>query len=340
VSLFGLLAAALSLSCFGQEGMHFAPKRMQPAPEAASNPTFKVSVSSVFLTLSVRDSSTSRSLSSLGKDDFQVYEDGELQTVEQFQPTEVPFHLLLLLDVSGSTAPYLELMKKASIDFTQQLNSSDRIAVATFNGASEVIENFTGDRESLQDAINWIRSGGGTAFYDALETALTRYMRGVRGRKAVVVFTDGVDSRINGGIADGSRISFDQLLRKVQDADTVVYPILLDQSGVAQSKGNGEAAARAKSDRTAREQLQVIAEQTGGRMYAPQCIENLHVAYNEIAADLRIQYRLGYNSTNPIKDGRWRDISVRLKAYPDAEVRTRKGYFAGANAVRDGMEDW
>ncbi len=285
--------------------------------------------------------------------------------MEQFEPTEVPFNLLLLLDVSGSTESYLHLIKTASIDFTRQIKQNDRIAVAVFNSRVQLVQDFTGNRAEVARAINGVRSGGGTAFYDALDRSVEEYMRAVEGRKAIVVFTDGVDNQLAGNGGDGSRISFDQLYRKIQEIDPIIYPIFLDTESDAGGMtrnptstggvvgiilgdilgggrqrrypgGGGGGVGRAVYEQ-AREQLQMIADQTGGRMYAPREIEDLRGVYAEIADDLRVQYRIGYSPTNKAQDGGWRAIRVRIKNNPDAVARTRKGYYArpgGGQQVR------
>jgi VWFA-related protein len=339
----------------------------QPAgQDSAGNPTFRVAVDWVFLNVSVRDRATNRSLTDLRQQDFLVYEDNVQQTVGQFETTEVPFNLLLLLDVSGSTESFLHLIKSASIDFTRQIKQNDRIAVAVFNSRVQLIQGFTSDRAQVARAIDSIRSGGGTAFYDALETCAEDYMRDVEGRKAIVVFTDGVDNQLAGNGGEGSRITFDQLYRNIQEIDPIIYPIFLDSEsdqGVMTGNPGGTAGSvaiilgdilgggrRGPVSRPrrypggggvsrqvydqAREQLQMIADQTGGRMYSPRVADDLRGVYSEIADDLRIQYRIGYSPTNKAQDGSWRALRVKLKNYPDAAVRTRKGYYASPGTQR------
>ena len=345
-------------------------------PEApAGGYSLKVNVDSVFLNVSVLDRNTNRSIVGLQKDDFQVYEDGVLQQIEQLLPSEAPFNLLLLLDVSGSTQSYLPLMKEAAIDFTRQIKANDRVAIATFNSYVQLIENFTNDRAAAARAIQMIQSGGGTAFYDALMTCIDQYMRGLEGRSAIVVFTDGVDNQLYGNRADGSRTTFDQLYRRVQEIDPIIYTIFLDTEGQLPTVTRGPIPTTTTTGAVidilggilrggrypgpypdprrypapnpyptpnpypgrqgeraayeiAREQLLAIAEQTGGRMYTPRRVEELSRIYSEIADDLRVQYQLGYNSTNRARDGRWMDIRVQVKNHPGAVVRTRKGYYA------------
>ncbi len=214
----------------------------QPAGSAGPQPidvqgsvALKVDVDSVFLNVSVRDRNSNRSVPGLRANDFRVYEDEVAQQIVQFMPTEAPFNLLLLLDVSGSTQSYIRLMKEAAIDFTKQINANDKVAVATFNSNVRLVQSFTNDRSAAERAINHIKSGGGTAFYDALMTCLNSYMRGIEGRSAIVVFTDGVDNQLEGRPDTGSVTTYDQLYRRVQESDTMIYTIFLNTEADVQS---------------------------------------------------------------------------------------------------------
>ncbi len=311
----------------------------------------RVDVNSVFLNVGVYDRSTNRSITGLKKEDFQVYEDSVLQQIDQFLPSQAPLSLLLLLDVSGSTGLYLHLMKGASIDFIQQVRSSDRVAIATFSSRVDLVQGFTGDRKRAGEAIERIWAGGGTSFYDAMMTSMDQYMRGVDGRSAVVVFTDGIDNQLEGGYPAGSQTTFDELYRRIQESDSVIYPIFLDTvrqsfgapTGPTKGRaptldplksrpGPGEEDDESASYDVAMKQLRMIADQTGGRMYSPRKIEQLSGIYSEIASDLSNQYQLGYNPANTAPDGRWREIRVKIRNHPEAVVRTRKGYYARKGA--------
>ncbi len=329
-------------------------------PQAPSRGySVRVNVDSVFLNVSVQDRYTNRGVAGLKKEDFLVYEDGVLQQIDQFQPTEAPFDLLLLLDVSGSTGLYMRLIKGASIDFVRKIKTNDRVAIAAFSSRVDLIQDFTGDRTKAEGAIQRIWAGGGTSFYDALMACIDEYLRGAGERKAIVIFTDGIDNQLDGGYPAGSQTTFDELFRRVQEAESVIYPIFLDTIG--QSAGATSGGVERKSAypypspaprrnptlhpsddgpvarmppeklepfELAMKQLLMIAEQTGGRMYSPRRIEELSGIYSEIANDLSIQYLLGYNPANTARDGRWREIRVKIRNHPEAVVRTRKGYYA------------
>ncbi len=330
------------------------PAGAPPVVGSDGSPTFKVSVDLVFLNVSVRDRYNNRSLPNLTREDFEIYEDGVLQEVGLFETAESPFHLLLLLDVSGSTESFIGLSKEASIQFTNEINANDRIGAATFNSNVRLIQDFTNDRSAVAASIRRVRSGGGTAFYDALLESVNNYMGSIQGRKAIVVFTDGVDNQLSGSRGEGSRTPYQSLFRRIQEIDTIIYPIFLDTeegsyTGMPPTGGIGDIlgdiifgrgnpgrfpgpSTHPRSNRAtyqeARSQLQEIADQTGGRMYAPQAINDLNRVYSEIADDLRIQYWLGYTSSNRNMDGSWRAIQVKVRNHPSAAVRTRKGYYA------------
>ncbi len=315
----------------------------------------RVDVNSVFLNVAVHDRRTNRSLAGLKKEDFQVYEDGVSQKVEQFLPSDAPLDLLLLLDVSGSTGLYLHLMKGASIDFIQRTKANDRVAIATFSSRVDLVQDFTSNRARAAEVIQRIWAGGGTSFYDALTECLDRYMQGASGRSAIVIFTDGIDNQLEGGYPAGSQTMFDELYRRIQEAEPVIYPVFLDTIGGSVNPASGVPGGAARrrtptldpsrrgTDQTddedgsyavAVKQLRMIADQTGGRMYSPHRIEELSGVYSEIAGDLRNQYLLGYNPTNLARDGRWRQVQVAIKDHPEAVVRTRKGYYARRDGGR------
>jgi len=317
--------------------------------------SFRVDVDSVYLNVSVRDRYSTRSIYGLQKEDFLVYENGVLQDVDQLVTGEAPFNLLLLLDVSGSTRSHINLIKEASIDFTREIKENDKIAVAAFNSRCRLIQEFTSNRYEVARAITGLRSNGGTAFYDALETSIDDYMRGTEGRGAIVVFTDGVDNQLTGDFSSGSDTTFEELFYKVQEIDPIIYTIFLETeeyTKVTRRRRSGGNPVEILSDifrgkfpsgfpsgsgalEEAKEQLRAIADQTGGRMYSPGRTEDLFHIYSEIANDLRIQYQLGYNSSDPSRDGNWREIKVKIYNNPDAVVRTRKGYYARGGRTGD-----
>lgn len=305
----------------------------------------RVNVDWVYVNASVRDEVTNRAVADLDAADFVLREDGVVQEIDRFESTEAPFHLMILLDVSGSTESFIDDVRHSAIQFTREIQADDQVGVATFNSRTRLRQDFTNDREAVRRAISGIRSGGGTALYDALDLCVNRYMANIEGRKAVVVFSDGEDNQLTGDYEHGSVITYPDLYRAIQEKDTLIYTVFLENEGrtVSGSRRSsrgvladiilgrtgrvGGRSARAEALR----QMEEIADQTGGRFYRPQSVGELSDAFAEIASDLRIQYTLGYISQNPARDGRWREIELEVRDRPDLVVRSRRGYYAGRN---------
>ena len=319
-------------------------------PASGSGYALKVLVNWVYLNVSVRDPRNNRRVSNLTRDDFLVYEDDVLQTVEKFEPTEAPFRVLLLLDVSGSTRPHLDLLRRASADFSREIKTNDQIAVATFNSRSWLILPFTSDREKVRTAIDGIYSGGGTALYDALMDSLNEYSDEANARQAIVVFTDGVDNQLTGNRTEGSRTTFRQLFGEIRESDSLIYPIFLDHRNNVGRRPRGMAGGLLQKiprsrrptisikqqDRNvylqARRQLASIADQTGARFYSPRRVQELAAIFSEIADDLRVRYLLAYTVPQPQRNRSWRSIRVEIRDRPDLVTRTRQGYYSGSGS--------
>lgn len=333
--------------------------------QGSGSVVFKVNTNLISLNANVQERTTGRSPANLQKEDFLVYEDNVLQQVAYFGSVETPFSLLLLLDISGSMEERFDMLQEASIKFTQMLRPQDRIAVATFSHEFRLVSDFTNDRRELARAILGIVPGGGTAFYDALYYSVKNVFRGIKQRKAIVIFTDGADNQhMPDQYENGSVIRFPEVYRLIEESEITIYPIFLNTEGDPKSgvnvrggrtttlddilddifgvrrrrrnppappqKRRTKAGVEVYSDLYANaiDELYQVAEQTGGKMYAPSNMRDLNGVYEQIVDDLSIQYTLGYYPTNSSEDGRWRRIIVKVKDRPGVAVRTRKGYYA------------
>src|SRR5262249_8179877 len=169
-------------------------------------------------------------LSNLKKEDFDVAENGEQQKIEFFQPSTAPFNLVLALDLSGSIKDKLDVIKSAALRFLDVVGPQDRVAIVTFTDQIRVVSQLTSDREELKRRIKLVdRSQGGTAFYEAMWFALVDTLRGTGGqRNAIVVMTDGVDSSLDRYNPMQTRVSFNQLARRLEESDVLTFPIYLD----------------------------------------------------------------------------------------------------------------
>jgi len=157
----------------------------------------------------------------LRKEDFRIWEDNVEQQVAYFASTEKPFTVALLIDTSGSTKNKLEEIQDAAIAFIEQLRSDDRVMVVSFSDKIRVLSQPTNDRNLLRNAILQTEPGSGTRLYDAVDMVINQYFNRVEGRKAIVLFTDGVDTT-------SERATFDSTVRDAEELDALIYPVEYD----------------------------------------------------------------------------------------------------------------
>jgi Ca-activated chloride channel family protein len=280
-----------------------------------------------------------RYLSDMMRDEFEVFEDGVKQNVELFGSVEEPFSVALLLDSSGSTVTALAQIKAAAMAFLNNLRPQDRVMVVSFNDSVEVLCGLTNDSAKLSAAVRAIKPGEFTQVYEAVYTAVWERLRDIPGRKAVIVFSDGVDTA-------SSEISLEDTLDAVIECeDIIVYPIRYATREDVERKmetrirgsltSNGNAAVDAKLEQSRREldqayrgadeYFQQLADMSGGIVERADKLGDLNAALGRIAEELRHQYLLGYYPTNKRKDDRSRKITVRVTR-PGVIVRARPAY--------------
>jgi VWFA-related protein len=265
-------------------------------------------------------------LANLKKEDFEVAENGEQQRVEFFQTATAPFNLVLVLDLSGSIKDKLDVVKSAALRFLEVIGPQDKVAVVAFTHEVKVVSQLTSDRDELRRRIKAIeRPEGGTAFYEALWFTLADTLRGTRGqRNAIVVMTDGVDSSLDRYNPAPTRVTFNQLAHRLEESDTLVFPVYLDtEYEEVFERGNSTSEAYA----VARDQLDRIADLTGGKKFRAEKVGDLSGVYKQVAAAIRTVYSVGYYPTNPERDGTYRRVRVSVNR-PEAAVRTRRGYYS------------
>jgi len=317
-----------------------AAVRAQAPPAArADDAAIRLETSLVTVPVIVHDRDD-KYVAGLRRPDFRLFEDKVEQEIDSFAAFEVPFHVVLLLDTSVSTRFKLEDIQRAAQLFVGHLRPHDQVLVASFDQEIEVHDDFTSDPARLRQAIARTRTGGATRLYDALTLVLAERLRRVEGRKAVVLFTDGVDTASRFAAAEGA-------LELIEESGALVYAVRYDtQDDVAQF-GRPLAAGRRPrvpmaglgvfSDeyRRAATFLADVAERSGARLYEAETLGDLDRAFASIAEELRHQYALSYYPTNAARDGSLRRIRVRV-ARPDVIVRARKGYRASAEAEPPG----
>lgn len=188
--------------------------------EVGEDEVVRVSTTLVTLPVAVQDRD-GRYIPDLRKENFKVYENGVEQQVAYFAATEKPFTVVLLIDTSGSTRFKIEEIQDAAIAFVNQLRQDDRVMVISFDDKIRVLTEATNDRYALTSAIRSTRVGGGTRFYDAIDFVIHQKLNQIEGRKAIVLFTDGVDTT-------SRRANYEGTLRDAEEADALVYSLEYD----------------------------------------------------------------------------------------------------------------
>lgn len=252
-----------------------------------------------------------RAISGLGISDFVLLENGKERKITDVTPTNAPFNLVLLLDVSGSVEERIDFIRKTARDFLNTASPQDRIAIISFRDDVQVISDFTTDRSLLSERLNKIEAGGSTAVYDALAYVLVEQLKQLRGeRTAVVILSDGDDNR--------SFVPFGALLDTVYESGTIIYPLYLPSGLVPEASVQSSAASldplrtRYLTQTTrADEEGRKLAEVSGGIYYPIKYQHELQRAYDDVVAQLRMAYTITYES---LADGTGGERRLRVRA--------------------------
>jgi VWFA-related protein len=244
----------------------------------------------------------------LSRDDLLVFEDGVEQKIDTFQEATSPVSLVLVLDSSGSMRRASEQVVAAAAAFVGALRPEDSMGMLMFADKVDVVHAITTNRANSYEALAAYKADGGTALYDALCDSMLM-VKGLKGRRAVVVLTDGRDED-NPGTGPGSLRVWEDVLRLLQDQDVTIFPVGL-------------------GPRIDHDRLSLLATFSGGEAYFPQDVEQVRAQFERIIENLRHRYVIGYTSTNPVRDGKWRAVEIRPRA-PGVRITSRKGYSAPA----------
>jgi Ca-activated chloride channel homolog len=341
------------------------PNNRQPQTQQEQAPTgpeevdagdvIRVNTTLVTLPVSVMDRD-GRYVPNLQKEEFRIWEDGVEQEVAFFQSVDKPFSVVLMLDTSPSTQFRLEDIQDAAIAFVNQLRPDDKVMVVSFNDDIKILSEFTTDRTKLQRAINRARTDDGTRLYDAVDMVINQQLSRVSGRKAIVLFTDGVDTT-------SRRADYQTNVVDAQELDALIYPVQYDTSqdmnatnipvgrpidiwgqilggifggGGGMHRGGGGRGTGRNDYEFAEQYLRELANSTGGREYRADSLQNMSSAFANVAEELRRQYSIGYYPKRPAQAGQRRQIKVRARQ-PNLAVRARDSYIfnpsCGASVV-------
>ncbi|HKP70050.1 MAG TPA: VWA domain-containing protein, partial [Pyrinomonadaceae bacterium] len=337
-----------------------------PTPKPAEAPELQsenvpdsgevVSVDTRLVTIPVRVMDRrSRFIGGIKQESFKVFEDDVEQDVAYFTNESQPFTVALVLDMSYSTTFKITEIQQAAISFIDQLRPEDRVMVISFDEQVHVLCEATSDRATIYRAIRSTKIATGTSLYEAVDKTINDRLRTIKGRKAMVLFTDGVDTT--------SRYSNDMAnLRDALELDTLIYPIRYDTYADVQAmkKGGpimlpgpktttpptiptsggklpfpiptgptiataGDKGTTPEEYKFAEEYLTKLADLTGGSIYLASTVGNLNNAFTKIASELREFYSLGYYPTSDETPGKTRRIKVKVDR-PDVVVRARDRY--------------
>jgi VWFA-related protein len=298
-----------------------------------------------------------RSIVNLSANDFVVYEDGVRRPIVSFEPTEAPFSLVLLLDMSGSTVNFRQQIRSAALRFLDALSPNDRVSVVQFNGKGvKSLLGFTTDRGRTAYVISELANGAGqTMLYDGLKFSLKELAKEGKRRKAVVVLTDGLDTGVRNSdrslvtraaenTQPGSAMTAEitakinsaikpeassELISVLTDADrqgVTIFPLALP-SGDPKHLPLPDPLITAMYT-AARTRMQMLADRTGGRLHEIRRLDDLSRLYALVAADLRTLYSIAYQPPTPNpRDGKWREIRVEV-ARGELVASTKPGYYA------------
>lgn len=295
--------------------------------EISEGDVIRVDSQLVTLNVSVIDRGTSRGLAGLVQSDFKLFEDGKEQRIVQFESSSAPFDLVLLIDLSGSTKEVVKLIRAAALRFVNAARPADRIAVITFAGSSSIVSGFTADRELLRQRIETIDTApGDTKLYDAINSAMSQVAKDANNsrRAAIVVMSDGLDGTIPGISGQiGSKSSYPETLRNIQEFDGVLYTLWLNTEYEAMSPLDTQPEAFDMGH----DRMKEMAEAGGGAFYEVEKLTDLAGSYEQVVADLGTVYSLAYRPSNSARDGNWRAIRIGVNR-SNAVARGKRGYYA------------
>ena len=274
---------------------------------------FRAGVDLVSLNVTVTDAQ-GRYITDLEQADFSVFEDGAKQELSFFNRTNLPIALSLLIDSSASMEQRMEHAQEAAIGFARKIRAQDMAQVVDFDSRVEIKLGFTNKIEELESAIRTTSAGGSTALHNAVYISLKELAKvkaknpdEIR-RQAIVVLSDGEDT--------SSLVSFEEVLELAKRSETAIYTIGLQPRETSALRGFREAEFV----------LRQLAQETGGRAFFAQKIEDLKDVYAKIADELSSQYSMGYASKNAKRDGAFRRLVVQV-GRPNTTARTKRGYY-------------
>ena len=314
----------------------------QPPPPPASKPTpnpedevVRVETNLVTTPVSVLDRQ-GRFIPGLKKKDFKIFENDIAQPITYFESSEKPFTVILMIDTSPSTRYHIDEIHYAAVTFVNQLRPADKVMVMAFDQRLRILTEPTTEKQKIFAAIYKAQFGSGTSLYDAVDYVTSLDLVNTLGRKAVVLFTDGVDTT-------SRRADLQSSIASVEEVDALFYPIRYNTqnrgnaaaaqvaqtygiqlpAGVVAQLGRGQSSAEYER---AKIYLEALATNSGGRMFDTETVPNLETAFAGVAEELRRQYSIGYYATDDGQPGDRKKIKIQVSRPPKAVVRAKTNY--------------
>jgi len=311
---FGLAPGGAQTSPPNDPQVAIIPRMKPPEESASRRADIRVDSTLVLIPVTVTDP-MNRFVTGLDKENFKLFEDKAEQDISQFSSEDAPISVGVIFDCSGSMGSKLEKSRLAVAQFFKTANPEDEFFLVQFNDGAKIIQPFTKNLEEIQNRLTFTQSKGRTALLDAVYLGLHEMKKARNPRKALLIISDGGDNN--------SRYTESEIKNLVKEADVQIYAI-----GIYEPIG---ARGRTAEELSGPSLLTEIAEQTGGRQYAVENLNELPDVAAKIGVELRNQYILGYAPHNLERDGKFRRVQVKLvppRGLPPLRAYWRLGYYA------------
>ncbi|MGD9563562.1 MAG: VWA domain-containing protein [Pyrinomonadaceae bacterium] len=306
------------------------PPLPSPASKNREDEIIRIETDLVTTPVSVMDRN-GRFIPGLRKQDFKIFENGVPQEITYFQSEETPFTVILMIDTSPSTKYHIDEIHWAALTFVNQLRPDDKVMVIAFDQRTKLLCEPTNDKKTLYAAIYKANFGSGTSLYDAVDAVSSLEMVNTPGRKAVVIFTDGVDTT-------SRRASYESTVAGVEEIDALFYPIRYD----TQQQMNGSAPTASLPDTMpfptvrmrgssepeyarGKSYLEALAANSGGRIFEADTLTNLEGSFSGVAEELRRRYSVGYYASTDRVAGERKSIKIQVSRRGSV-VRSKTSY--------------
>ncbi len=302
----------LAVAAYGQVAVAMRPPAEAPDPNIPK-PNIRVDSDLVLVPVTVCDP-MNRPVTGLDKEHFRIFDGGVQQTITQFSMDDAPIAVGLVFDVSGSMGYKLRMARRAAAEFFKTANPDDEFFLVEFNDRPRLVVPLTPGTVEIESQLMFAQSNGRTALLDALMLAMHEMKRSQKGRKALIIVSDGGDNC--------SRYTTGEVRRLIRESDVLIYAI-----GVYEPYGSRS---RTPEEMAGPDLLSELAEQSGGREF-PASPSDLPDIAAKIGIELRNRYVLGYSPTSQQRDGRYHPVQVKIvppRGLPPLKAYWRRGYYA------------